>query len=126
MQVRLYETAEGHSPVADWLDGLRDRAARARIVARLDRLSARAFGDWKSVGGGVGEMRIDFGPGFRVYFALIGKTVVLLLCAGDKSTQGTDIEKAHAYWKDYRARAPKPALQSSRSSAKSRRNRRVP
>jgi putative addiction module killer protein len=125
MEVRQYQTVDGKVPLIEWLDGLRDGTTRARIVARLDRLNAGLLGDCKSVGGGVSELRIDVGPGFRVYFAQAGKTLILLLCAGDKSTQARDIEKAHAYWKDYQARSAKPTVQSGKSSAKPRRARRL-
>jgi putative addiction module killer protein len=79
------------------LEGLHDGATRARITARLDRLKAGLLGDWKSVGGGICELRIDHGPGYRVYYGQEGNTLILLLCPGDKSTQAKDIEKAHAY-----------------------------
>lgn len=105
VEIRQYQTVDGRTPVAEWLDGLRDSVARARIVARLDRLSAGLRGDWKSVGAGVSELRIDHGPGYRVYYAQEGDTVVLLLCGGSKRTQAKDIERAHAYWKDYKARS---------------------
>ena len=103
-KVVRYQTVDGRTPLAEWLDGLADRQAQARIVARLDRLNGGLFGDWKSVGGGVCELRIDHGPGYRVYFGQDGKTLILLLCGGAKRTQAKDIEKAHAYWKDYKAR----------------------
>jgi len=70
-----------------WLSDLRDSAARARIVARLDRLKAGLRGDWKSVGEGVCELRIDYGPGYRVYYAQDGDALIILLCGGDKRSQ---------------------------------------
>jgi putative addiction module killer protein len=79
---------------AAWLKGLRDRRARDRILARIDRLSLGNPGDVKPVGQGVSEMRIDYGPGYRLYFKQRGKTLVILLCGGDKSTQASDIERA--------------------------------
>jgi putative addiction module killer protein len=88
------------------MDGLRDGRARARIIARIDRLSVGLLGDWKTVGEGVCELRIDYGPGYRVYYAQDGELLILLLCGGDKRTQTKDIEKAHGYWKDYKARKP--------------------
>jgi putative addiction module killer protein len=126
VEVRRYQTADGTTPLTEWLDGLRDGRTRARIVARLDRLQAGLFGDWRSVGAGVSELRIDHGPGFRVYYGQEGTTLVLLLCGGDKGTQTTDIETAHGYWKDYKARsAPKPAVQGVGTSEKRKRNRRL-
>ena len=105
MKVLQYLTASGRKPLAEWLEGLRDREARARISARLDRLSAGLLGDWKSVGGGVCELRIDHGPGYRVYYGQDGNTLILLLRGGTKRTQTKDIEKAHEYWQDYKARS---------------------
>jgi len=78
-----------------WLSGLRDRVAVARVLARIDRLSQGNPGDAKAVGRGVSELRIDHGPGIRVYYLIDGDTVILLLCGGDKSTQRRDIERAH-------------------------------
>jgi putative addiction module killer protein len=81
---------------AKWLAGLKDHNAKARIAVRIDRLALGNPGDVKAVGGGVSEMRIDYGPGYRVYFARRGDIVVLLLCGGDKRTQGRDIMAAQA------------------------------
>lgn len=78
----------------DWFAGLRDREARARITVRIRRLSLGNPGDVKPVGGGVSEMRIDYGPGNRVYFVGRGDTVVVLLCGGDKRNQDRDIARA--------------------------------
>lgn len=78
----------------DWFAGLRDREARARITARIRRLSLGNPGDVKPVGSGVSEMRIDYGPGYRVYFVGRGDTVVVLLCGGDKRHQDRDIARA--------------------------------
>jgi putative addiction module killer protein len=118
LEVREYQTAEGKTPLTEWLRGSRDGPTRGRIVARLDRLKAGLVGDWKSVGGGICELRIDHGPGYRVYYAQAGKTLILLLCGGDKSTRVKDIETAHASWKDYKARLPKSPVQSGGSPAK--------
>ena len=123
LEVREYQTTEGKTPLTEWLRGLRDGPTRGRIVARLDRLKAGLLGDWKSVGGGIGELRIDHGPGYRVYYAQEGKTLILLLCGGDKDSQEKDIETAYAYWKDYKARLPKPPVQSGGSPAKRGRGR---
>ncbi len=79
---------------ARWLDPLRDIRARARVVARVERLAAGNPGDVKSVGEGVSEMRIDYGPGYRVYFTRRGNEIVILLAGGDKSTQNADIKTA--------------------------------
>lgn len=77
-----------------WLDGLRDIRARARVLARVERLAAGNPGNVKSVGGDVSEMRIDYGPGYRVYFTRRGNEIVILLAGGDKSTQDADIKTA--------------------------------
>lgn len=105
IEIRQYQTADGRAPFADWMDKLRDRQAQGRIVTRIDRMQAGLRGDWKAVGTGVFELRIDAGPGYRVYCGQDGATLVLLLCAGDKRTQADDIETAHAYWKDYKTRS---------------------
>jgi len=79
-----------------WLANLPDRSAKGRIVSRISRLEQRNPGDVRPVGGGVSEMRIDYGPGYRVYFVSRGSTLVILLCGGDKKSQGADIKKARA------------------------------
>ena len=84
-----------------WLGGLRDRQARVRVLARIDRLAGGNPGDVKPVGSGVSELRIDYGPGYRVYFTQRGWVVILLLCAGDKRTQSGDIERAVAIAQDW-------------------------
>ena len=81
---------------SDWLAGLRDAQARARILVRLDRLARGNPGDVKAVGEGVSELRIAYGPGYRVYFVQRGKALVILLCGGDKGRQDRDIAAAKA------------------------------
>lgn len=81
---------------AAWLAALRDDRAKARIAARIQRLAFGNPGDVKPVGGGIVEMRIDYGPGYRVYYVARGKVLVVILCGGDKSTQKRDIARAKA------------------------------
>jgi putative addiction module killer protein len=90
--IRVRQTAR----FATWLAGLRDDRARARILKRLDRARDGNLGDVAPVGGGVSEMRIFYGPGYRVYFVQRGSELIVLLCGGDKSTQAADIEEAKA------------------------------
>lgn len=78
----------------DWLGALQDRSARARIQVRLDRLALGNPGDVKPVGEGVSELRITYGPGYRVYFVQRGAVLIILLCGGDKASQSRDIERA--------------------------------
>ena len=85
-----------------WLEELSDLQAMARIAARIERLERGAFGDCKPLREGVWELRIDCGPGYRVYYSVVGTTVVLLLCGGDKRRQSADIERAVSYLKDYK------------------------
>lgn len=79
---------------AEWLTHLRDLRAKARILARLDSAHLGNLGDARSVSGGVSEIRVDVGPGYRVYFTRRGQVMIILLCGGDKSSQGRDIERA--------------------------------
>jgi putative addiction module killer protein len=103
-EIRLYITSDGRIPFKEWFDSLRDRKARVRIKLRLDRVEQGNLGDCRSVGAGIFELRIDYGPGYRVYFGQIGSTIVLILYGGDKSTQEQDISKARDYWREYEER----------------------
>jgi putative addiction module killer protein len=79
----------------EWLDALKDFRAQVRIAARLRLAEAGNLGDWKAVGGDVSEMRVDFGPGYRLYFTRRGSILIVMLAGGDKSTQARDIKQAH-------------------------------
>jgi putative addiction module killer protein len=105
IEVLEYLTEDGRCPFREWLLGLRDREARARVRTRIDRISLGNFGDCRGIGGGVSEVRIDYGPGYRVYFGRRGNAVVILLSGGDKRTQVQDIALAQAYWADYQWRS---------------------
>jgi putative addiction module killer protein len=105
-RLEYYADDKGKEPFRDWLYGLRDRAAFARITARLDRVELGNFGFCKGLGDGVCELKIDYGPCYRVYYAINGKTVVLLLIGGDKSTQTKDVETAKSYWASHREKTP--------------------
>ena len=104
-ELQIYVAEDGWAPFSDWLASLRDIKARAKIRVRLDRVGLGNLGDCHGVGDGVQELRIDYGPGYRVYFGQVGSTIVLLLCGGDKSTQAKDIEQAKRYWSEYRRRS---------------------
>ncbi len=90
--------------INDWLRKLRDVQAKAAIIRRLNRLEQGNFGDFKPLRDGVYELRMNIGPGYRVYYAQSGKTVLLLLCGGSKKTQDTDITRACACWRDWQNR----------------------
>lgn len=93
-------TIEQTTIFANWIVSLNDREARIRIDRRIARMALGNFGDVKSVGGGVSELRIDHGPGYRVYFSRRERTVIVLLCGGDKRTQDKDIKRAHELAKE--------------------------
>ena len=100
IEILLYR--KGHSnPFSEWLTSLRDARAVGVVRARLNRIRLGNFGDCKSVGGGVEELRIDFGPGYRVYYGREGSLVVVLLCGGSKKSQAKDIVTAQRQWKEY-------------------------
>jgi putative addiction module killer protein len=107
IEVRRYVTATGKDVVGEWLAGLNDNRTRARIAVRIARLSMGNFGVSKPLRAGVSELRIDFGPGYRVYYAGLGTTCVLLLCGGDKRRQAQDIARAIEYLEDFKQRTPR-------------------
>lgn len=97
----------GRDVFANWVASLKDKRAAARIALRVTRLECDLFGDCKPVGDGVWELRIDEGPGYRVYYGQLRKTVMLLLCRGEKRTQTSDIKRAKEYWTQWRERTVK-------------------
>jgi len=103
-EIRHYLTPEGKDIFLEWIEGLRDRTARIAIDRRINRLESDNFGDHKFCRDGVWELRVDMGPGYRVYYALAGTRIVLLLAGGDKRTQNADINRACAFWGDWQRR----------------------
>ena len=103
-EIREYLRIDGKCPFRNWLRSLKDVNARARIRVRINRIRLGNFGDCKSVGSGVSEFRIDYGPGYRVYYGRVGEKLDLLLCGGSKKNQEKDIKLAKEYWFDYKRR----------------------
>jgi putative addiction module killer protein len=103
-EIQNYTTEDGREPFAEWLDALRDNRAIDKIEKRLKRVASGNLGDYRGVGEGVLELRIDYGPGYRIYFGQKGSIIILLLCGGDKSSQEQDILKARQYWSEYEKR----------------------
>jgi putative addiction module killer protein len=101
-ELEIYETADGRAPFSEWMDMQREPAL-GKVMARLQRVKLGNLGDHHGVGEGVYELRIDFGPGYRVYFGKDGKRLIILLIGGTKKTQKRDIETAKRYWSDYNA-----------------------
>lgn len=101
IKILVYTTSSGKAPFFVWLDNL-DVKTRAIIKTRLDRISLGNFGDSKPIknGGGIRELRISYGPGYRIYYGMKGSTLVILLVGGDKKSQARDIIKAKQYWLD--------------------------
>lgn len=100
-EIRYYVAASGDEPFGDWFASL-EAVARAKVTRAIARMEQGNFSNVKSVGAGVLEYRIDFGPGYRVYFGRDGETLVILLTGGTKKRQQRDIEDAQAYWQDYK------------------------
>ena len=100
-EVQKLELENGLVPFDEWFESLRDLRMQAAVDARLTRVRAGNFGDCKSVGGGVFELRISFGPGLRVYYGLHGRQVVVLVGGGDKRSQARDIRRAQELWQQF-------------------------
>ncbi len=107
LSIIVYETAEGKRPYSDWIKNLRDSTTVARIRARIDRIEEGNLGQYKALGTGLFEFKFNFGSGYRVYFAIDGDKIILILSGGDKSSQRKDILKAREYWTDYLMRKRK-------------------
>jgi putative addiction module killer protein len=100
----IYRDRYGKVPFSKWFSRLRDEVGKHKIMVRLDRLEHGNFGDYKILGSGVFELRINFGPGYRVYYGEDSNLLIILLMGGDKSSQNEDIEKAKKYWENYQER----------------------
>ncbi|MGB8495048.1 MAG: type II toxin-antitoxin system RelE/ParE family toxin [Candidatus Acidiferrum sp.] len=105
IEIRHYLTRAGKDIFDEWLTELADARAQAKVASRINRLAAGNFGDCKSLRQGLYELRIDWGPGYRVYFTMTGRTCMLLLCGGDKRKQSSDIARALECVKDYKERS---------------------
>lgn len=98
--IEILRLPSGKSPYSDWVNGIKDRMTRARIRRRLDRLEQGHYGDYKILGDGINELRLQFSSGYRIYFAELNDVIVILLCGGDKSTQKNDVKIAKQYWRE--------------------------
>jgi putative addiction module killer protein len=105
-QIVRYEYGDNRCPFTEWFSGLRDKPTKARILSRLRQVETGNLGDSASVGEGVVELRLHFGPGFRIYCGQSGLDLIILLCGGDKSSQIKDIQNAKAFWSDWKGKQP--------------------
>ena len=103
--IRHYLSRDGKDLFAEWVRRLRDPVAKAQVARRINRVEQGNFGDHRFCRDGVWELRMDIGPGYRVYYAQSGSRIILLLCAGDKRTQDADIDRAVQYWHDWQRRS---------------------
>lgn len=104
MELLRYQRENGREPFTDWLATISDKVAQARLRVRLRQIEAGNFGDCAPVGVGVIELRVHVGPGFRIYCGLHGRSMVLLLCGGNKSRQKMDIKRANELWAEWKLR----------------------
>jgi putative addiction module killer protein len=100
-RIRKYRDTNGRVPFEEWMNTIVDRTTKVRLLKRLDKVQLGNLGDWSAVGGGVNELREHFGQGFRIYYGMENREIILLLCGGDKSSQASDINKAKRYWQEY-------------------------
>ncbi len=99
-EVKVLTLDNGKCPFEEWFSSLKELSTRLRISARVARVQNGNLGDVRGVGAGIHEIRLDFGPGYRLYFALAGQVIIVLLAGGDKSTQSKDIQTAQRLWKE--------------------------
>jgi putative addiction module killer protein len=97
----IYETIKGERPFAEWFLSFKDRRIKDRITKRIDRVKLGNYGDYKKISEFIFELRLNFGKGYRIYFAEDEGNIVLLLCGGDKTSQKKDIKKSLEYWSEY-------------------------
>ena len=104
--VEVYETETGDAPFQEWLDGIKNAETKTQIVARIRRAALGNFGDWKALtdAAGIYEMRIHSGQGFRIFYAVVGRTIILLLAGSTKKEQDRTIARARSYFEDYKRR----------------------
>ncbi len=101
-EVIYYKKEGGVVPFLQWLYSIKDGVTKARIRIRIDRVAAGDLGDYHPVGEGVNELRLNYGPGYRIYFGFDGQKIIVILCGGDKGSQNKDIRLAKKYWKNYK------------------------
>jgi putative addiction module killer protein len=102
-EIFFFETRDGRVPFREWMNLVKGQPVYEKVVARLERIEEGNFGEHRSVGEGVSELVINFGPGYRVYYGLDGADIVILLVGGSKATQQKDIDAAKQYWRQYNA-----------------------
>ncbi len=100
--LKIYQYPDGKEPFTEWLESLKDRKTRSRIYTRLDRLETGSPGDYRHLGEGLFELRLHFGPGYRIYYGEDGLVIIILLIGGDKSSQSKDIKKAISLWRKFK------------------------
>ena len=104
LKIEHYQDEDGGNPFRAWFGKLRDIVAKTAVLKRIDRVTLGNFGNCSDVGSGITELKIDIGPGYRIYLSHRGERLVILLCGGNKSTQSKDIELARKYWLDWKRR----------------------
>lgn len=102
--IEIYQLPNGTVPFTEWFNSIRDTKTSNRIQARLDSVEVGTLGEYGFVGDGVWELKLDFGPGYRIYYGQVDNTIILLLCGGDKSSQNRDIKRAKDYWVEFKER----------------------
>ena len=100
--IKAYKSEQGNVPYKKWIFSIKDKAVSTNITRRIQRIQWGNPGNFKAFSGGICELKLNFGPGYRIYYGMDGKTMIILLHGGDKSTQRKDIEKAKTYWQDYK------------------------